>query len=189
MPPRPPRPPPPVLPLPLIQPRPPPAACPAAAGRAPEAARQRLLPCRLRRVLPCPQVGGQPGPAGARMEVHAVRQPRRTRLTRCHLAPLPPLPHPILHSFPLGTSPTGLHNPAALRRCLRLRHTPPRVLSPRRNRLRRHLLGPFRPRGDSRERLLYQLAGVGRRQPLPARLHRSPRLSAATPPGPARAAR
>ena len=94
------------------------------------------------------------------MEVHAVRQPRRTRLTGCHLAPLPPLPHPILHSFPLGTPPTGLHNPAALRWCLRLRHTPPRVLSPRSNRLRRLLLGPFRPRGDSRERLRYQLAGV-----------------------------
>ena len=94
------------------------------------------------------------------MEVHAVRQPRRTRLTGCHLAPLPPLPHPVLHSFPLGTPPTGLHNPAALRRCLRLRHTPPRVLSPRSNRLRRLFLGPFRPRGDSRERLRYQLAGV-----------------------------
>ena len=94
------------------------------------------------------------------MEVHAARQPRRTRLTGCHLAPLPPLPHPVLHSFPLGTPPAGLHDPAALRRCLRLRHTPPRVLSPRSNRLRRLLLGPFRPRGDSRERLRYQLAGV-----------------------------
>ena len=91
--------------------------------------------CRLRRVQPCPQVVGQPDPAGARMEVHAVCQPRRTRLTGCHLAPLPPLPYPVLHSFPLGTPPTGLHSPAALRRCLRLRHTPPRVLSPRSNRL------------------------------------------------------
>ena len=117
-------------------------------------------PCRLRRVQPCPQVGGQPGPAGARMEIHAVRQPRRTRLTGCHLAPLPPLPHPVLHSFPLGSSPTGLHNPAAFRRRVRLRRTPPRVLSPRRNRLRRRLLGPFLPRGDSPERLRYQLAGV-----------------------------
>ena len=94
------------------------------------------------------------------MEIHAVRQPRRTGLTGCHLAPLPPLPHPALHFFPLGTSPTGLHNPAALRRRLRLRHTPPRALSPRRNRLRRRLLGPFCPRGDSREHLRYQLAGV-----------------------------
>ena len=127
--------------------------------------RQRPLvsasaPCRLRRVQPCPQVVGQPGPASARMEIHAVRQPRRTRLTGCHLAPLPPLAHPVLHSFPLGTSPTGLLNPAALRRRLGLRHTPPRVLSPRRNRLRRRPLGPLRPRGDSRERLRYQLAGV-----------------------------
>ena len=94
------------------------------------------------------------------MEVHAVRLPRRTRLTGCHLAPLPPLPHPVLHSFPLGTPLTGLHNPAALRRCLRLRHTPPRVLSPRSNCLRRLHLGPFRPRGDSSERLRYQLAGI-----------------------------
>ena len=94
------------------------------------------------------------------MEVHAVRQPRRTRLTGCHLAPLPPLPHPVLHSFPLGTPPTGLHDPTALRRCLRPRHTPPRVPSPRSNHLRRLLLGPFRPRGDSRERVRDQLAGV-----------------------------
>ena len=64
------------------------------------------------------------------MEVHAVRQPHRTRLTRCHLAPLRPLPHPVLHSFLLGTPPTGLHNPPALRRCLRLRHTPPASCPP-----------------------------------------------------------
>ena len=160
MPPRPPCTPPPAPPPPLLQPRPPPASCPAAAGRAPEAARQRLRP-----LPPPPRPAVPAGWRAARLSWRPHGGPCGTPAPpdtahRCHLAPLPPLPHPVLHSFPLGTSPTGLHNPAALRRRLRRRHTPPRVLSPRRNRLRRRLLGPFRPRGDSRERLRYQLAGV-----------------------------
>ena len=94
------------------------------------------------------------------MEVHAVRPSRRTRLTGCHLAPIPPLQHPVLHSFHLGTLPTWLHHPTAHRLCLRLLYPPPCILSPRVSPLRRLLVGLLRPRGDGCECLRDQLANV-----------------------------
>ena len=94
------------------------------------------------------------------MEVHAVHQPRKTRLTGCHPAPFPPLPHPVLHSFNLGTLPAWLHGPTVRRPCLGLLYSPLCTLCPRVSPLRRLLVGLLRPRGNSCECLRDQLANV-----------------------------